>query len=396
MTLRGSLPDGWCVLPFRDIAASVTERVDDPPSSGLEHYVGLEHLDSETLTIRRWGSPSDVESTKLRFYPGDVIYARRRAYQKKLGVARWDGICSAHALVLRAVPDVCVPEFLPYFLQSDQFHQRALDISVGSLSPTINWKTLAKQEFVLPSLSLQQEIAEALSLTNVESEAVERSLRALGRLSDARGASVFSTLEGGRLVPLEELSSIPPQNGVTVPKDQRTGPVQMINMGALFREEVVVPGCSDATVTLTALQLQRFAVESGDLLFARRSIVLEGAGRCVMVSDVDQPVVFESSIIRVRIDPDVANPEFVLRYLHSPPGRAATSRIVRKGAVAGIAGSDLRRLPVPLPPLEKQVEAIEPWSELERLRDALNLQRQNGLELRRALREWLLDGRSDV
>ena len=242
MTLRGSLPVGWCVLPFRDIAENITERVEDPPSSGLEHYVGLEHLDSEALNINRWGSPSDVESTKLRFYPGDVIYARRRAYQRKLGVAKWDGICSAHALVLRALPDVCVPEFLPYFLQSDQFHQRALDISVGSLSPTINWRTLAKQEFVLPPRSLQHEIAEALSIMNLESEAVERSLRALGQLSDALGVSVFSTREGSRQVPLEELSSIPPQNGVTVPKDQRSGPIQMINMGALFREEVVVGG----------------------------------------------------------------------------------------------------------------------------------------------------------
>ena len=155
---KSSLPKGWCLVKFGDLAESITERVDDPKASGVEIYVGLEHLDSDTTKISRYGTPDDVESTKLRFYPGDVIYARRRAYQRKLGVAEVEGICSAHALVLRARPDVCLREFLPYFLQSNQFHDRALSISVGSLSPTINWKTLVGQEFVLPPIAEQRRI----------------------------------------------------------------------------------------------------------------------------------------------------------------------------------------------------------------------------------------------
>lgn len=168
------LPEGWARVKFADIAASITERVDDPSSSGVERYVGLEHLDPGSTTIQRWGSPSDVEATKLRFYPGDVIYGRRRAYQRKLGVADFDGICSAHALVLRAKPAVCLPEFLPYFLQSDAFHQRALDISVGSLSPTINWKTLAVQEFALPPLDEQLRIAKLISSVDALEDRLKR------------------------------------------------------------------------------------------------------------------------------------------------------------------------------------------------------------------------------
>lgn len=157
------LPPGWRQMPFEEIAESVTERVDDPSAAGVDRYVGLEHLDPESTRIRRWGSPDDVGSTKLRFYPGDVVYGRRRAYQRKLGVADFEGICSAHALVLRARPATCLPEFLPYFLQSDGFHERAVGISVGSLSPTINWKTLAKEQFALPPLDEQKRIVEVLS-----------------------------------------------------------------------------------------------------------------------------------------------------------------------------------------------------------------------------------------
>lgn len=182
---KSSLPKGWRLVKFGDLAESITERVDDPKAAGVEIYVGLEHLDSDTTKISRFGTPDDVESTKLRFYPGDVIYARRRAYQRKLGVAEVEGICSAHALVLRARPDVCLPEFLPYFLQSDQFHERALSISVGSLSPTINWKTLVVQEFVLPPIAEQHRIVAIMrAVSHVQSKSLEALIVAEKQLSN--------------------------------------------------------------------------------------------------------------------------------------------------------------------------------------------------------------------
>ena len=153
------LKPGWRKYRFDEIAHNVNQRVDDPTQAGVEHYIGLDHLDSDGLKIRRWGSPSDVSATKLLFEPGDIIFGRRRAYQRKLGVAEFRGIASAHALVLRAKPEVALPEFLPFFMQSDLFMQRAQEISVGSLSPTINWKTLAKQEFALPPRDEQKRLS---------------------------------------------------------------------------------------------------------------------------------------------------------------------------------------------------------------------------------------------
>jgi type I restriction enzyme S subunit len=149
------------MVRFDQIAEMISERI-DPAEATVDRYVGLEHLDPESLHISRWGHPSDVKGTKLRFYTEDIIFGRRRAYQRKLAVADFEGICSAHAMVLRAKPDVILPDFLPFFMQSELFFERALQISVGSLSPTINWKTLARQEFPLPPLDEQRRIAEIL------------------------------------------------------------------------------------------------------------------------------------------------------------------------------------------------------------------------------------------
>ncbi len=137
----GQLPKGWRMVRFEEIAQNVNERV-QPAETDLDIYVGLEHLDPESLKIRRWGTPDDVIGQKLGFRKGDIIFGKRRAYQRKLAVAEFDGICSAHAMVLRAKTDAVELDFLPFFMQSDMFMKRAVDISVGSLSPTINWKTL--------------------------------------------------------------------------------------------------------------------------------------------------------------------------------------------------------------------------------------------------------------
>lgn len=152
----------WKRVGFGDVIENVADRVDNPSQSGVDRYVGLEHLDPGVMTIERWDTPDKVEAQKLRFQPGDVIFGRRRAYQKKVALAEFEGICSAHALVLRARRDYVHPDFLPVFLSSDYFLDRAIAISVGSLSPTVNWRDLKVQEFDLPPLREQQRIADLL------------------------------------------------------------------------------------------------------------------------------------------------------------------------------------------------------------------------------------------
>lgn len=178
----GELKPGWRRVKFGDMATHVTDRVDDPSDAGVDRYVGLEHLDADSLAIRHWASPDAVTSTKLRFRPGDIIFGKRRAYQRKLAVADFEGICSAHAMVLRAKPDVVLPEFLPFLMQSDHFMERAAAISVGSLSPTINWKTLAAEEFVLPPLAEQVRAAKTLRVAMAARHSFETAAAVVSRL----------------------------------------------------------------------------------------------------------------------------------------------------------------------------------------------------------------------
>ncbi len=144
-------------IRFEKIATNISERV-EPKKTELTTYVGLEHLDSDNLKIERTGKPEDVIGTKLKIYKGDIIFGKRRAYLRKVAVSHFDGIASAHSMILRANEKNIEREFLPYFMQSDAFMSRAVQISEGSLSPTIKNKTLAVQEFIFPKKEKQKEL----------------------------------------------------------------------------------------------------------------------------------------------------------------------------------------------------------------------------------------------
>ena len=128
----------------------------------------------------------------------------------------------------------------------------------------------------------------------------------------------------------------------------------MVNMGELFAYPRLRNVPMDR-VPLNRAEAQRFILNEGDLLFARQSLVLEGAGKCSIFLNDDEPVTFESHVTRVRLDARQANPRFYYYYLQSHHGRAAIRSIVEQGAGAsGIRGSDLAMLEVGWVPVVEQ------------------------------------------
>ena len=146
---------------FDQIALNSTEKK-IPTDADKDTYLGLEHLDSCSLAVTRFGSKVAPIGEKLIMRKGDVLFGKRRAYQKKVAIAPFDGIFSAHGMVLRPKTSVVDPAFFPFFISSDYFLDAAIKISVGSLSPTINWKDLRELEFFLPDLDVQKRLAKLL------------------------------------------------------------------------------------------------------------------------------------------------------------------------------------------------------------------------------------------
>ena len=154
-------------------------------------------------------------------------------------------------------------------------------------------------------------------------------------------------------VEFQKLFLVPLRNGLTRPKAVRGSGVKMINMGELFANERIGNLPMDR-VPVTDKELSVNAVYPGDLLFARQSLVLSGAGKCSLFIEDKEPVVFESHLIRCRLDRAKADGGFYSYYFRSTSGRAKIESIVEQVSAAGIRGSDLAKLEVAHPPLTTQ------------------------------------------
>lgn len=126
----------------------------------------------------------------------------------------------------------------------------------------------------------------------------------------------------------------------------------MVNMKEIFAFDRI-SGQKMELVPLESKE-ERFLLKSGDLLFARQSLVVEGAGKCSVMVDVPEPTTFESHILRVRLDKDKTNPYFYYYYFKSRYGRHKIQALVNQVAAAGIKSSDLGKLEIECPEKDEQ------------------------------------------
>lgn len=180
------LQDGWTRVKFGDVVHNANETSRDLTADGIDRVVGLDHLNPGSLRLERWDSleslPDGTTFTR-KFKPGQVLFGKRRAYQRKVAVPDFEGVCSGDILVFEPADKRMLAEFLPYLVQSDGFFHHALGTSAGSLSPRTKWAELAKYEFALPPIEEQRRMVTLLtqasrlsrSISIVEPEIVARS-----------------------------------------------------------------------------------------------------------------------------------------------------------------------------------------------------------------------------
>ena len=161
-----------------------------------------------------------------------------------------------------------------------------------------------------------------------------------------------------------DLYMIPSRNGLMRPSRVRGQGVKMVNMGELFANQLIgdIPM---ERVPMNERELENSSLAESDLLFARQSLVLEGAGQCSYVASLPEPTTFESHLIRVRLDQAKAIPLFYHYYFRSP--FSGMSTIVQQCAQAGIRASELAELKVGYPPIEVQkavVDLLAPYDTL--------------------------------
>ncbi len=146
----GKIPEGWTVFRLGDIVSEVRRGVSPEAVDPDTPYIGLEHMPRKSIALSDWGKAGEVQSMKLAFKRGEILFGKIRPYFHKVGVAPVDGVCSTDAIVLVAKTEDVFPVILGC-VASDQFVAHATQTSQGTKMPRASWNVLAEYPVVVPA-----------------------------------------------------------------------------------------------------------------------------------------------------------------------------------------------------------------------------------------------------
>ncbi|MCG3255370.1 MAG: restriction endonuclease subunit S [Candidatus Heimdallarchaeota archaeon] len=153
---------------------------------------------------------------------------------------------------------------------------------------------------------------------------------------------------------LDDFLDIPPRNGIYKSTDFYGRGTKIIKLGTVF-EHSRISNQEMERLELTEREKESYLLKTGDLVFCRTSIKLEGVGKCIIVETTDEEIVFESNTFRIRLDKTRINPEYIYYYFQSSYGKAAIKEIAMRTAATSIRARDLTNLEIKLPTHKYQI-----------------------------------------
>lgn len=361
----------WETVALRNVAAIERSAVHpDEISSGTE-YLGLEHIDTGGIIIRAQRvNEGELASSKFSFTNRHVLYGKLRPYLAKIACPNFSGICSTDILPILPGPDL-ERRFLCYFLRQpsmvDYANSRATGVNLPRLSPS----TLADFKIPLPPLAEQRRIADVLD----RAEALRAKRRAAIAQLDSLTQSIFLDLfgdpatntKGWPKVEMEHLFSVSPIFGTMIPPRVDGGAWLSLRVANI--QDWQLDLTDQKFVELPASTVERHRVRDGDVLLARAIASQEHLGKAVVVYPNGGQWAFDSHLMRLRFDPEKAEPEFIRHLLRTPGGRSLFLRVTRRSAVQfNINTKEIAVLQIPLPPITLQSEFARRVSAVEILR----------------------------
>lgn len=383
MSNKKELKSDWRWVKFGDVVRLSKARSQDPIADGIERYVGLEHLEPGDLRIRSWGNVADGVTFTNLFQPGHVLFGKRRAYQRKVGVADFAGVCSGDIYVLESSDSSSLlPGLLPFLCQTDAFFDHAVGTSAGSLSPRTNWSSLAEFEFALPPTTEQVKILKVLvsieSLRIALAEAFEAAwflrLSAYQNLTDEKFWSSGSSCW--------ILSSIGESLGI---RNSLRKPISE-DVRARMRGQYPYYGPTGKLDSINEFRLDGTYIligEDGDhfLKYKTWSMTQEVTGRANV-----------NNHAHVIQGTDVCSAGW---FFHFYRHRDVRGFLTKQGSGRlKLKKGDLERMPIPLPPIQEQCQIVSYLEQCASTTDALIRRRESVSALLRSSLEHLFGGAS--
>jgi type I restriction enzyme, S subunit len=401
----------WPRVAFGDVVQLSKERFAKPEKDGFDRFVGLEHLEPCDLKIRRWGNVADGTTFTSVFRAGQTLFGKRRAYQRKVGVPDFDGVCSGDIYVLEPKDHNLLPELLPFICQTDRFFEHAVGTSAGSLSPRTNWKSLADFEFALPPLEEQRRIAEVLgaaeeyremlSQTQVclhrmkrsaEVEVIYKPLRMAAGSFDLKIANPIKgwlVCSGQELLDKGYLCALQDGNhGSQYPRSSELGDegLPYISASDISEEgDIDLENCRRIRPERAA-KLRIPPAMSGDVILTNNATV----GRVTRLPEWPSDIVASTSTTYYRCNEAMLHPDYLRWFFESSLFQFQLATIMRQSTRSQVPITTQKRLLFAIPPRDEQEKLAAQRLSFSQTRGFLTERKQDALRLQKRLLENIL------
>ena len=308
--------------------------------------VGLEHLIPDEIRFDAYDINTDNTFSK-RFVKGQVLFGRRRAYQRKAAIAEFDGICSGDITVIEAIEGKMVPELLPFIIQTPVFFDYANRGSAGSLSPRVKWEHLADYEFELPPLEEQKILADKLWAAYRLKEAYKKLLDATDEMVKSQFIEMFgnpvTNTKGWKTAKIKDVAPEMPS------KEQLSGKIWLLNLDMIESNtgRIIEKVYEDVE---NALSVQSF--DEGNVLFSKLRPYLN------KVVIPDEPGMATTELVPLRPEPSKLNKVFLSHLLRGNQFVNYANDIAGGTKMPRMPLTELRNFDCILPPMDKQLEFV--------------------------------------
>ena len=241
-----------------------------------------------------------------------------------------------------------LPEFLTYFLHSDEGLQQIAANTSGSVRDSLKFSALQNIEINLYSIEEQQEIIAILNkfdkLLHDEREALQK----INDLVKSQFIEMFGTIPKDRYAPLDRVCKIITDGTHQPPQFSNSG-IPFLFVSNLANNEINYQTQKFISKDTYKELIKRTPIQIGDVLLS----TVGSYGHPAVVTD-DREFCFQRHIAYFKPNPQMIDSRFLYGALLSPIGQEQIERAVKGIAQKTLNLSEIRKIRIPLPSYEHQ------------------------------------------
>jgi len=404
-----SIPSGWKKVKFGDVVNKINDKVPNRDEWTFDRFIGGEHFDEGEIRITNSapieGNEEVIGSAfHMRFKPGQVLYVTRNPRLRKGGMVDFEGVCSNVSFVMEADEKQLLQSLLPFIIQTEDFVEHTTNNAHGSTNPFLNWKDIAKYEFLLPPLEEQKKISEVLWAVEDQIKNLDENKNKLDKIKRRFTKELFLKGINHKKFKKTKIGEIPFEwdlkelgefttikgrigwRGLKSEEYTQNGPY-LIAAKHIINDQIDWKN-ADHLTNERYEESPEIMLKEGDTILSKDGTI----GRLAYIDKLPGKTTINSTMMLIRPDKKYLLPQFLHYYLKGEQFQLLVKERSMGSTIAHIFQRDMNKMPFPLIPMEEQKKLIKLLDDVYSHIQTLEINEQMTKSLRNKLSNELLKG----